>query len=139
MLSLLDMNDMQKLLDEVIRERDELIERYESAKMALEDSEEHCNEFMAEARRLKYENEELVQDIKNTSDALDEERDRVKRYVAERDDAIEHADCEKQFADGLKAERDEAREAARLFRDLYVSQVGRTYPEEYTLPWEAKE
>ena len=39
----------------------------------------------------------------------------------------------------LKAERDEAREAARFFRDLYVSCVGRTYPEEYTLPWEAKE
>ena len=113
-----DWCDLQRLLDEVIRERDELIERYESAKMALEDSEAHCDEFMAEARRLKYENEELVQDIKNTSDALDEERDRVKRYVAE---------------------RDEARKATRFYRDLYVSLVGRTYPEEYTLPWEAEE
>lgn len=36
-------------------------------------------------------------------------------------------------------ERDEARKAARFYRDLYVSQVGRTYPEEYRLPWEADE
>lgn len=35
-----------------------------------------------------------------------------------------------------KSQRDEAREAARFYRDLYVSKVGRTYPEEYTLPWE---
>ena len=39
----------------------------------------------------------------------------------------------------LTEERDDARNAARVFRDLYVSQVGRTYPEEYTLPWEAEE
>lgn len=102
------MNELQRLLDEVIRERDELIERLESAKMALDDMTEHAEAFKAEVRRMK----------------------------EERDDAIEHADCEKQFADGLKAERDEAREAARFFRDVYVSQVGRNYPEEYTLPWE---
>ena len=87
---LLEMNDdLYGLLNEVIRERDELIDRLESCRMALEDSEEHCEEFKAEARRMK-------------------------------------------------AERDEAREAGRLFRDLYVSQVGRTYPEEYKLPWEAE-
>ena len=105
------MNELQRLLDEVIRERDELIDRLESCRMALDDMTEHPEEFKAEVRRMK----------------------------EERDDAIEHADCEKQFADGLKAERDEAREAARFYRDLYVSQVGRTYPEEYTLPWEEKE
>lgn len=47
------------------------------------------------------------------------------------------------FTDGLASlyliQRDEARETARFYRDLYVSQVGRTYPEEYRLPWEAKE
>ena len=96
MLGLLDMNDMQKLLDEVIRERDELI---------------------AEVQRLK---EELG-------------------------NANEYGDCEHNYADCLKLEvkqarqeRDEAREAARFYRDLYVSQVERTYPEEYTLPWEAE-
>ena len=41
--------------------------------------------------------------------------------------------------DLYKAQRDEARGAARFYRDLYVSQVGRTYPEEYSFPWEAKE
>ena len=37
-----------------------------------------------------------------------------------------------------KTQRDEARESARFYRDLYVSRVGRTYPEEYMLPWEAE-
>lgn len=101
------MDEVQKTINEIIKkhgeiidslkaERDELIERLGSAKMALEDMrarylEEmraHCEEFKAEVRRMK-------------------------------------------------EERDEAREAARFFRDLYVSCVGRTYPEEYTLPWEA--
>ena len=91
------MNELQRLLDEIISERDELI---------------------AEVQRLK---EELG-------------------------NANEYGDCEHNYADCLKLEikqarqeRDEAREAARFFRDLYVSQVGRTYPEEYTLPWEAEE
>lgn len=37
-----------------------------------------------------------------------------------------------------KTQRDEAREAARFYRDLYVSLVGRSYPKEYTLTWEAE-
>ncbi len=41
--------------------------------------------------------------------------------------------------DLYKAQRDEARKATRFFRDLYVSCVGRTYPEEYRLPWEVAE
>lgn len=110
MLGLLDMNDMQKLLDEVIRERDELIERLESCRMALEDSEAHCEEFKAEVRRMK----------------------------EERDNAIEYGDTEHEFADSVIKDLHEARNAARFYRDLYVSQVGRTYPEEYRLPWEAE-
>ena len=55
----------------------------------------------------------------------------IESLKAERDELIERLDS-------AKAERDEARNAARFFRDLYVSQVGRTYPEEYRLPWEAK-
>lgn len=94
---LLGMNDdLYSLLNEAIRERDELI---------------------AEVQRLK---EELG-------------------------NANEYGDCEHNYADCLKLEikqarqeRDEAREAARFFRDLYVSCVGRTYPEEYRLPWEAE-
>ena len=95
---LLEMNDdLYGLLNEVIRERDELI---------------------AEVQRLK---EELG-------------------------NANEYGDCEHNYADCLKLEvkqarqeRDEARKAARFFRDLYVSCVGRTYPEEYLLPWETEE
>lgn len=112
-----DWRDLQWLLDEVIRERDELIERYESAKMALEDSETNCDEFMAEARRLKYENEELVQDIKNTSDALDEERDRVKRYAVE---------------------RDEARKCAEEMRDLYAAEIDESI-QVFPWPWEVSD
>jgi uncharacterized coiled-coil DUF342 family protein len=82
-------DDLYGLLNEVIRERDELIDRLESCRMALDDMTEHAEEFKAEVRRMK-------------------------------------------------EESDEAREAARFFRDLYVSQVGRTYPEEYRLPWEAE-
>lgn len=116
---LLEMNDdLYSLLNEVIRERDELIDRLESCRMALDDMRAHCEEFKAEARRLK---EELG-------------------------NANEYGDCEHNYADCLKLEikqarqkRDEAREVARFFRDVYVSQVGRTYPEEYRLPWEAEE
>ena len=87
-----------ELIKSLQAEQDELIERIESAKMALDDiraryleeMRSHCEEFKAEVRRIK-------------------------------------------------EQRDEAREAARFFRDLYVSQVGRTYPEEYRLPWEAEE
>lgn len=88
---LLEMNDdLYSLLNEVIRERDELIDRLESCRMALDDMRAHCEEFKAEARRMH-------------------------------------------------EERDEVRNVARFYRDLYVSQVGRTYPEEYRLSWEAEE
>lgn len=112
------MDELRRLLDEVIRERDELIERLESCRMALDDMTEHCEEFKAEVRRLK----------------------------GELGNANEYGDCEHNYANCLKLEikqarqeRDEARNAARVFRDLYVSQVGRTYPEEYRLSWEAEE
>lgn len=56
----------------------------------------------------------------------------IESLQAERDELIERLDS-------AKAERDEARNAARFFRDVYVSQVGRTYPEEYRLSWEAED
>ena len=34
---------------------------------------------------------------------------------------------------------DEARQGARFYRDLYVGIVGKTYDEEYLLPWEEEE
>ena len=104
------MDELRRLLDEVIRERDELIERYESAKMALDDMTEHAEEFKAEVQRMK----------------------------KERDEAIEYGDTEHEFAESVIKDLHEARNSARFFRDLYVSQVGRTYPEEYTLPWEVE-
>ncbi len=55
------------------------------------------------------------------------------------DDALEHCEEFKAESERMRKERDEARKAARFYRDLYVSQVGRTYPEEYRLSWEAEE
>jgi uncharacterized coiled-coil DUF342 family protein len=52
------MNELQRLLDEVIRERDELIDRLESCRMALDDMSEHAEEFKAEVRRMKAERDE---------------------------------------------------------------------------------
>ena len=98
------MDELRRLLDEVIRERDELVK-------SLEAEQAKIKKIECEAGKMH----------------------------EERDDAIEYGDCEHEFAETLKKERDEAREAARFFRDLYVSQVGRTYPEEYRLPWEAEE
>lgn len=89
MLGLLDMKDMQKLLDEVIRERDELIAE-------------------------------------------------VQRVTEERDDAIEHADCEMQFAETLKKERDEARRCAEQMRDLYAAEVDESI-EAFPWPWEVND
>lgn len=59
--------------------------------------------------------------------------------IRERDEAIEYGDTEHEFAESVIKDLHEARNAARFYRDLYVSQVGRTYPDEYTLPWEAEE
>lgn len=110
--------DLPLLLNDVIRERDELITEVQRVKEELGNANEYgdCEH--------------------NYADCLKRE---IKQAREERDDAREYADRERQLAYELKAERDEAREAARLFRDLYVSQVGRTYPEEYTLPWEREE
>lgn len=67
-------------------------------------------------------------------DELTESRERwygmAKQFAVEltkakrdRDDAQEHADCEKQFADILKAERDQARKCAEEMRDLYAAEI----------------
>ena len=86
------------------------LHRLKSCRMALDDMTEHAEEFKAEARRMK----------------------------KERDEAIEYGDTEHEFAESVIKDLHEARNSARFYRDLYVLQVGRTYPEEYRFPWEAK-
>ena len=114
---LLEMNDdLYGLLNEVIRERDELIDRLESCRMALDDMREHSEEFKNEVRRLK---EELG-------------------------NANEYGDCEHNYADCLKLEikqarqeRDEARKCAEEMRDLYAAEVDES-KKAFPWPWEAE-
>lgn len=54
---------------------------------------------------------------------------------SERDDAREYADCEKQFADELKSERDHARKCAEEMRDLYAAEIDESIAA-FPFPWE---
>lgn len=69
----------------------------------------NCRDMMEELARLKEDRDRLI--------------DEAKALMRERDDAREHADCEKQFADELKAERDHARKCAEEMRDLYAAEI----------------
>lgn len=83
---------------------------------------------------------DLMEEIARLKEDRDRLIDEVKDLMRERDDAQEHADCEKQFADGLKkriaelemvldderahceefkAEADRAQNDVNLFRKLY--------------------
>ena len=83
---------------------------------------------------IKMSNEELLEVITNLDDAK-----KAVDVLYRCNNALNNLQAlTKGLADLYRIQRDEARQAARFFRDLYVSQVGRTYPEEYTLPWEAE-
>lgn len=73
---------------------------------------------------------------------LKEDRDRLieeaKALMCERDDVREYADCEKQFADELKAERDHARKCAEEMRDLYAAEIDESIAA-FPFPWEAQD
>ena len=56
----------------------------------------------------------------------------------ERDDVQEYADCEKQFADELKAERDHARKCAEEMRDLYAAEIDESIAA-FPFSWEAQD
>ena len=56
---------------------------------------------------------------------------------SERDDAQEYADCEKQFADEMKAERDHARKCAEEMRDLYAAEIDESIAA-FPFSWEAQ-
>lgn len=53
----------------------------------------------------------------------------------ERDDVQEYADCERQLADELKAERDHARKCAEEMRDLYAAEIDESIAV-FPFPWE---
>ena len=56
-------------------------------------------DLMEEIARLKEDRDRLIEEAKD--------------LMCERDDAQEYADCEKQIADELKAEHDQARKCAK--------------------------
>ena len=112
----------------------------------------------------------IVEQLAAERDQLTEDRDRLideaKALMRERDDAREHADCEKQFADGLKkriselemvldderahceefgeelkravVERDHARTCAEEMRGLYAAEIDESIAA-FPFPWEAQD
>lgn len=106
-------------------------------------------DLMEEIARLKEDRDRLIDEAKD----LMCERDELKQRLAteqimnaefqheaelareERDDALEHADCEKQFADELKAGRDHARKCAEEMRDLYAAEIDESIAA-FPFPWE---
>ena len=73
------MDELRRLLDEVIRERDELIDRLESCRMALDDMTEHAEEFKAEVRRMKEERDEARKCAEEMRDLYAAEVDESKK------------------------------------------------------------
>ena len=106
---------------------------------------------------------DLMEEIARLKEDRDRLIDEAKDLMRERDDAQEHADCEKQFADGLKkriaeleialydeqahceefwyelkravVERDRARKCAEEMRDLYAAEIDESIAA-FPLPWE---
>ena len=70
--------------------------------------------------------------VKRGSDRLIDE---AKDLMCECDDVREYADCERQLADELKAERDQARKCAEEMRDLYAAEIDESISV-LPLPWE---
>ena len=78
-------------------------------------------DLMEELARLKEDRDWLIEEAKD--------------MMCERDDAREYADCERQFADELKAERDQARKCAEEMRDLYAAEIDESIAV-LPFPWE---
>lgn len=69
----------------------------------------NCCDLMEEIARLKEDRDRLI--------------DEAKDLMRELGDVREYADCERQLADELKAERDQARTCAVEMRDLYAAEI----------------
>lgn len=78
---------------------------------------------------------DLMEEIAWLKEDCDRLIDEAKDLMRERDDALEYADCEKQYADDLKAERDHARKCAEEMRDLYAAEIDESI-EVLPFPWE---
>ena len=109
-------------------------------------------DLMEELARLKEDRDRLIEEAK----ALMRERDEIRQRLAteqimnselqheaefaweKRDDALEYADCERQLADELKTERDQARTYAEEMRDLYAAEIDESIAA-FPFPWEAQD
>ena len=109
--------DLPLLLNDVIRERDELIVEVQRLKEELGNANEYgdCEH--------------------NYADCLKRE---IKQAREERDDAREYADRERQLAYELKAGRDQARKCAEEMRDLYAAEIDESIAA-FPFPWEREE
>lgn len=78
---------------------------------------------------------DLMEEIARLREDRDRLIDEAKDLMRERDDTLEYADCEKQLADELKAERDQARKCAEEMRDLYAAEIDESIAV-FPFPWE---
>ena len=124
---------------------------------------EDRDRLIDEAKDLMRERDELIQRLTTEQIMNAELQHEAELAREERDDAREHADCEKQFADGLKkriaelemvldderahceefgeelkravVERDQARTCAEEMRDLYAAEIDESIAA-FPYPWE---
>lgn len=99
---------------------------------------EDRDRLIDEAKDLMRERDELIQRLATEQIMNAELQHEAELAREERDDAREHADCEKQFADELKAERDHARRCAEEMRDLYAAEIDESIAV-FPFPWEAQD
>ena len=106
-------------------------------------------DLMEELARLKGDRDRLIEEAKDlmrerddTQEYADCEKqfaDGLKKRIAELemvlDDVREYADCERQLAYELKAARDQARKCAEEMRDLYAAEIDESIAA-FPFPWE---
>ena len=77
----------------------------------------------------------LMEELSRLKEDRDRLIDEAKDLMRERDDVREYGDCERQLADELKAERDQARKCAEEMRDLYAAEIDESIAA-FPFPWE---
>ena len=106
-------------------------------------------DLMEEIARLKEDRDRLIEEAKDLmcerddaheyADCEKQFADGLKKRIAELemvlDDVREYADCERQLAYELKAERDQARKCAEEMRDLYAAEIDESIAA-FPFPWE---
>ena len=94
-------------------------------------------DLMEEIARLKEDRDRLIESRERWYGMAKQFAVELTKAKRERDDVQEYADCERQLADELKAERDQARKCAEEMRDLYAAEIDESIAA-FPFPWEAQ-